>query len=276
MNILVCVKQVPNTQEISIDPETNTLIREGVESILNPFDGYALEAAAQIKDNNPEAKIYVLCMGPAQAEATLRECLAIAADFAFLATDRAFGGSDTLATSYILSESIKYLQAKEGIVFDMIFCGKQAIDGDTAQVGPQIAEMLDLGQVTCGVTCKLEGKELHVLRETDDGTELRAVSLPCLTTFTKPNFEVRMPSAKRKITAKRAEITKITTEELADINKAQLGLKGSPTKVRRTFVPQFKKAGVLLKDGTGEELAYKLAQLLADNGILSHIEGGTL
>ena len=137
MNVLVCVKQVPDTTEIKIDPVKNTLIREGVPSIVNPFDGYALEAAARIKDKDPEAKIVVLSMGPEQAKNALKECLAIAADKAYLVSGRAFGGSDTLATSYIISEAIKKVEEKEG-KFDVIFCGKQAIDGDTAQVGPDL------------------------------------------------------------------------------------------------------------------------------------------
>ena len=126
MNILVCVKQVPDTTEIKIDPVTNTLIRAGVPSIVNPFDGYALEAAARIKDKNPDSKIVVLSMGPDQAKAALKDCLAIAADKAYLVSDRAFGGSDTLATSYILSEAIKKVEEIEG-KFDAIFCGKQQL-----------------------------------------------------------------------------------------------------------------------------------------------------
>jgi electron transfer flavoprotein beta subunit len=272
MNIMVCVKQVPNTQEISIDPVTNALIRDGVESILNPYDGYALEAAARIRDKHPEAKIYVLCMGPPQAEAALRECLSIAADFAFLASDRAFGGSDTLATSYILSECIKLIQASEGIVFDMVFCGKQAIDGDTAQVGPQIAELLDLGQVTYGLTSELKGNELHILRETDEGKEIIAVRLPCMVTYTKPNFDPRMVTAKRRIAAKKAEIKRIGVDDLPGIDRTIIGLKGSPTKVRRSFVPQFKKAGIMIKEESNEAAARKLAQLLVDKEIILRVE----
>ncbi|MCL2617287.1 MAG: electron transfer flavoprotein subunit beta/FixA family protein [Defluviitaleaceae bacterium] len=272
MNILVCVKQVPNTQQISIDPETNTLIREGVDSILNTFDGYALEAAARLRDTQPDIKIYTLCMGPPQAEAALRECLAVAADYAFLATDRAFGGSDTLATSYILSSCIRQIEANEGIKFDMVFCGKQAIDGDTAQVGPQIAELLGMAQVTCGLTCEMDGDELRVLVETDDGKAVMVSSLPCVVTFTKPNFDPRMISAKRRIAAKKAEIKRITVDELPGIDRARLGLNGSPTRVRRTFVPQLKKAGVLIKEGTGEDAARKLARLLVDNDVISSVD----
>ena len=145
MKMLVCVKQVPDTTEIKIDPVKNTLIRDGVPSILNPFDGYALEAAARIKDADPDSTITVVSMGPEQANAVLKESLAIAADNAYLVSGREFGGSDTLCTSYILSEAIKEIEKTEG-KFDIIFCGKQAIDGDTGQVGPGIAEHLDYPQ----------------------------------------------------------------------------------------------------------------------------------
>ena len=271
MNIIVCIKQVPNTQAISIDPVTNTLIREGVESILNPYDGYALEAAARLKDKDPNIRIVVLCMGPPQAEAALRECLAIAADEAYLASDKFFGGSDTLATGYILSESIKKIEALEGAKFDMIFCGKQAIDGDTAQVGPQIAEALDMPQTTYGVTCEMVDGELQVLRETEDGKEIIALKLPCLATFTKPNFEPRLPSVKRKFAVKKMEVKRIVADDLAGLDRAKIGLNGSPTKVRRTFVPQVKKGGTIFTEGSAEETAPKLAQLLVKNEIVTSV-----
>ena len=272
MNILVCIKQVPNTQEISIDPVTNTLIRDGVESIVNPYDGYALEAAARLKDNNKDANIYVLCMGPPQAEAALRECLSVAADKAYLASDRFFAGSDTLATSYILSESIKKIEKLEGIKFDMIFCGKQAIDGDTAQVGPQIAEYLDLAQTTCGLTCEVKDNELHVLKETDDGREVVAVQLPCMVTFTKPNFGLRFASVKRKLADKKMEIGAIGVDDLDGIDREKIGLKGSPTQVRKTYVPQLKKGGVIFTEGEVKDSANKLAEMLVSNKIIESIE----
>ena len=143
MNIFVCAKQVPDTNEIKIDPVTNTLIRKGVPSILNTYDGFALEQALRLKDKNPEIKITVISMGPPQADQMLRDCLAVGADNAYLVTDKKFGGSDTLATSYIISEAIKKVAQTEGEP-DMVFCGLQAIDGDTAQVGPELAEHLDL------------------------------------------------------------------------------------------------------------------------------------
>ncbi len=161
MNILVCVKQVPDTTEIRIDPVKNTLIREGVPSILNPFDAYALEAAARIKDKAPDTKIVVVSMGPPQAVNVLKECLSIAADKAYLVSGRGFGGSDTLATSYILSCAVKELEEIEGS-FDAVFCGKQAIDGDTAQVGPEIAEHLGYPQVTYGLEAAPAGGHIKV------------------------------------------------------------------------------------------------------------------
>ena len=190
MNILVCVKQVPDTTQIKIDPVKHTLIREGVPAILNPFDGYALEAAARIKDKNPDTKIVVVTMGPPQAVAVLKECVAIAADKGYLVTGRTFGGSDTLATSYIISHAIKKIEETEG-AFDAIFCGKQAIDGDTAQVGPEIAEWLGLPQVTYGLECEAVEGGLKVQKEAENGKQIIGIKFPCLVTFTKPSFDPR-------------------------------------------------------------------------------------
>ncbi|KAF5077733.1 Caffeyl-CoA reductase-Etf complex subunit CarD [anaerobic digester metagenome] len=267
MNILVCVKQVPDTTEIRINPETNTLIRSGVESIVNPFDTYALEAAARIKDKNPETKIVVLSMGPEQAKAALKECLAIAADKAFLLTDRAFGGSDTLATSYIISEAIKAVEKIEGN-FDAIFCGKQAIDGDTAQVGPEIAEYLDYPQVTYGLEAEVEGDSIKVWKEVDNGVKIVGVKMPCLVTFTKPSFNPRYPTIKRKMAANRTEIPSLNAADLPTIDLTRAGLKGSPTKVKKTFVPQKKVGGIKIKEETNEESVKKLLALLKNASLI--------
>lgn len=267
MNMLVCVKQVPDTTEIKIDPVTNTLIRAGVPSILNPFDGYALEAAARIKDADPTAKIVVLSMGPEQAKAVLKESLSIAADKAYLVSDRAFGGSDTLATSYIISETIKKVEELEG-KFDIIFCGKQAIDGDTAQVGPEIAEHLALPQVTYGLEAEVSGDIVKVKKEVEEGIEVIGVKMPCLLTFTKPAWDPRYPTIKRKMAANRAEIPTLTAADLSTIDLTQAGLKGSPTKVKKTFVPKKKSGGVKIKEETAEESAKKLFGLLSDAGII--------
>lgn len=267
MNILVCVKQVPDTTEIKIDPVKNTLIREGVPSILNPFDGYALETAARIKDKDPETKIVVLSMGPEQAKAVLKESLAIAADKAYLVSDRAFGGSDTLATSYIISETIKKVEELEG-KFDAIFCGKQAIDGDTAQVGPEIAEHLNLPQVTYGLEVEVDGDTVKVKKEVEEGVEVIGVKSPCVVTFTKPAWDPRYPTIKRKLAANRAQIPTLTAADLPTINLNNAGLKGSPTKVKKTFVPQKKTGGVKIKEEDDAASARKLFELLSSASII--------
>ena len=270
MNILVCVKQVPDTTEIKIDPIKNTLVREGVPSILNPFDGYALEAAARIKDAVPTTNIVALSMGPEQAKSTLRECLSIAADNAYLLSDPIFSGSDTFATSYIISEAIKKVETMEGR-FDAIFCGKQAIDGDTAQVGPEIAEHLGYPQITCALEAVLDGNLLTVKKETETGTALLRSSLPCVVTFTKPAWDPRYPSIKRKMAAKKIDIPTMTAEDLPAFMPEQSGLKGSPTKVKKTFVPAKKDGGILISEVSAEVAAEKLLALLRNANLL---EGG--
>ena len=267
MNILVCVKQVPDTTEIRIDPVRNTLIRDGVPSILNPFDGYALEAAARVKDKNPDTKIVVLSMGPEQAKAVLKECLAIAADKAYLVSDRAFGGSDTLATSYIISQAVKKVESIEG-KFDAIFCGKQAIDGDTAQVGPELAEHLVYPQVTYGLEAELDGETLKVKKEAEEGAQIIGVALPAVVTYTKPAWDPRYPTIKRKMAANRADIPTLTAADLPGIDLARAGLKGSPTKVKKTFVPQKKQGGMKIKEEDNAASALKLFQVLSDAAVL--------
>ncbi len=268
MNILVCVKQVPDTTQVKTDPVTNTLIREGVPAIVNPFDGFALEAAARIKDKNPDTKIYVVSMGPENAKNALKECLAIAADKAYLVSGRAFGGSDTLATSYILSSAVKKIEALEGFTFDAVFCGKQAIDGDTAQVGPELAEHLDYPQVTCGLEVEYKDGRLEVLKEDQDANMVIGVNLPCVCTFTKPSFDPRNPTIKRRMAANRTQIPTLGVEDLVDIDGSRIGLKGSPTHVKKSFVPVKKKGGLIVKEETVEETSAKLIAILSDAHII--------
>lgn len=268
MNILVCMKQVPDTTEIKIDPVTHTLIREGVPNIVNPYDTYALENAARLKDADPSVNIVVVSMGPEQVRTALKECLAIAADKAYLITDRAFGGSDTLATSYILSQAIRKIETLEGYTFDAIFCGKQAIDGDTAQVGPEIAEHLGLPQVTYAVELSVEGQSCKVIQQGPEYRQVIAVDLPCVITFTQPDFDVRYPTIKRKMKANRAKIDAITAVDLSEIDLTRCGLKGSPTHVKSTFVPVHDNHIVMFEEETVEESAVKLADVLNDAHII--------
>lgn len=266
MNILVCIKQVPDTTQIKIDPVTNTLVRAGVPSIVNPFDAYALEMAAQIKDKVPDTHIVALSMGPEQAKGALKECLAVGADEAYLVSGREFGGSDTLATSYILSSVIRQLEEKTG-KFDAIFCGKQAIDGDTAQVGPEIAEHLGLPQVTYAVEAALENGALHVKKETEVGYEVLEVAMPCVVTVTKPAFEPRYPTVLAKLASSRREIPVIAAADV-DIDLTRCGLKGSPTKVKKSFTPPRKEGGIMLQQEDPAEAGKALCAMLSDAKII--------
>lgn len=266
MNILVCIKQVPDTTEIKINPETNTLIRDGVPSIVNTFDAYALETAARIKDGQSGTRIIVLCMGPEQAKTALKECLAVGGDKAYLVSDRAFGGSDTLATSYILSKAIVKLEELE-CKFDLIFCGKQAIDGDTAQVGPELAEHLDYPQVTYAVEAFADGENVIVKRECAEGYELIEAVMPCVITVTKPAYDPRYPTIKSKMAANKAVIDTLTAADF-EIDLQRAGLKGSPTKVKKTYTPSLKKDNIIIQEETGEGSALMLVKLLSEASIL--------
>ncbi len=269
MNIFVCAKQVPDTNEIKIDPVTNTLIRKGVPSILNTYDSFALENALRIKDENPDTKIVVISMGPPQAEDMLRDCLAVGADIAYLVTDRKFGGSDTLATSYILSNAIKTVAEKEGEP-DLVFCGLQAIDGDTAQVGPELAEHLGLAQVTYAYEVELNDEGIKVLQECEGGARNVQAMMPTLITFTKyKDIELRYPKIKNKLKAKKAEIPQITFEDMENIiDKAQIGLKGSPTRVNKSYAPDVQKVGVIFEDLEPNEAVDKLMESLISEKLI--------
>ena len=181
MNICVCIKQVPDTNEIKVDPVTHTLVRKGVPSVVNSFDTYAQEVGVRLKEKLG-GKVVVISMGPEQAKEAIKSCLAVGADAGYLISSRKFGGSDTLATSYILSEAIKVVEEKEGLKFDLILCGKQAVDGDTAQVGPEIAEHLDLPQITYALDIVEEDGEIQVKREYDEGYDMISTKLPAVVT----------------------------------------------------------------------------------------------
>ncbi|MDD4879637.1 MAG: electron transfer flavoprotein subunit beta/FixA family protein [Candidatus Omnitrophica bacterium] len=257
MNIIVCIKQVPDTQDIRINPETNTLMREGVQSIINPFDMYAIEEALRIKEKLG-GKITVICMGPQQADAALREAVSMGVDEMVLMCDRAFAGSDTWATSYTLAKGIQKLGK-----FDLIICGKQAIDGDTAQVGPGIAATLDIPQVTyVKKTEEIKEDMARFEKMTEEGFEVIETPLPCLITVVKEINIPRLPSLKGKIRAKQAPVTTLTAKDI-DAEPGKLGLKGSPTVVKKVFTPPKRTGGQILQGDTNE-VVNKLVEALKD------------
>lgn len=260
MDIIVCIKQVPDTTNVRIDPETNTLVRSGVQSIVNPFDMYAIEEAIRLKEKFG-GLVTVVTMGPPQAEEALREAISLGADEAVLISDRSFAGSDTWATSYTLSKAIQKIGK-----FDIIICGKQAIDGDTAQVGPGIAAFLDVPQITFVkkieevVINNASTRYIKADRMTEEGYDIIESPLPCLITVVKEINEPRLPSLKGKMKAKKAEIRKLEAKDL-EADPDLLGLKGSPTKVVKIFTPPPRKGGQML-EGEAKDACGKLVELL--------------
>lgn len=259
MNIIVCIKQVPDTADVRIDPETNTLVRAGVACIINPFDMYAIEEGLRLKDKFG-GKVTVITMGPPQADEALREAISLGADETILVSDKAFAGSDTWATSYTLARAIHKIGD-----YDLIICGKQAIDGDTAQVGPGISAHLEIPQIT--YVKKIEELSLHSViraeRMTEEGFEIIESPLPCLITVVKEINEPRLPSLKGKMRAKKAEIKKWEAKDL-DVDPGLIGLNGSPTKVVKIFTPPPRKGSQMLQGGA-KEVASKLVELLKND-----------
>ena len=253
MNIVVCVKQVPDTTVVKIDPKTGTLIRDGVPSIINPEDKHALEAALQLKEAHG-GKVTVVSMGLPMAKAALREALCMGADEAILLTDRALGGADTLATSKSLAGVIKKLD------YDIVFAGRQAIDGDTAQVGPEIAEHLNIPQVTYVQDVKVEGDSLIVNRALEDGHQIVKVKIPCLLTAIETLNEPRYMNVSNIFATNDNDIKVMSADDI-DVDKSELGLKGSPTKVKKSMTKEVKGAGELVKEGPKEAAAYVLGKL---------------
>jgi len=257
MNIIVCIKQVPDTTDVKINPEDNTLIREGVESIINPFDMYALEEALRIKEAHG-GTVTVISMGPPQVENALREALAIGVDNAILISDKKFAGSDTLATSYTLSAAIRKLGD-----YDIILFGKQAIDGDTAQVGPGVARHLDIPQIAFVKEIDaIENGKIVAHRMMEDGFDVIESQLPIVLTVVKDINEPRLPSLRTKMKSKKAEIPVWTFEDL-DLDEERVGLNGSPTWVEKIYTPTMEKKTMML-EGEPEEVAKKLADYLRE------------
>ena len=264
MHVVVCIKQVPDTTNVRINPETNTLMREGVESIVNPFDEYALEQGLLLRDRYG-AKLTVVSMGPPQATAVLREALARGADGAFLVSSRAFGGADTLATSYTLAQAIK--KACGGVP-DLVLFGKQAIDGDTAQVGPGVSEFLDVPLVTYVRQLSLDGTAFRAETVMDDGVATVEGHLPAVMTVLKDADAPRYAPLAGAIRAAKAQITVLNEKDI-EAEPMKIGLKGSPTKVVTIFPPPVKGGGEKVA-ASGEEAAKALVAFLETKGLVKH------
>ena len=261
MKIIVCVKQVPDTNEVKIDPVKGTLIREGVPSILNPDDANALEEALKIKDTYEDVVVDVVSMGPPQATYMLRECLAMGADNAYLLSDRAFGGADTCATSTTIAAGINKIGD-----YDIIFAGRQAIDGDTAQVGPQVAQRLNIPVVTYVQGFKLENGKVIVQRMMEDGYEEIEVSTPCLLTAVNELNVPRFMSVNGIVNAYEKEIT-IWNHSDVNLDPNDCGLNASPTQVFRSFTPPAKGKGEMV-NGTEAEAAQYLVNKFKEKHII--------
>lgn len=264
MRIIVCVKQVPDTTEVKIDPKTNTLIREGVESILNPYDQFAVEDSVRIRETVGDGKITVISMGPPQARSALMKCLALGADDAVLLSDRAFAGADTWATSYTLAQAIKKLRP-----FDIIFCGQQAIDGDTAQVGPELAQHLGISQVTYVEKIEVEGnKKLSVHQQTEEGYRVLEVRVPVLLAGMPPtSFEPGYPPMSGILKAKKKPFEVWNAENLGG-DASKFGLDGSFTQVIKTYSPPPRGKSVII-EGDAQTTAKQLIEALSKDGVIS-------
>ena len=262
MKIVVCIKQVPDTAEVKLDPKTNTLIRDGVPSIINHDDKAGLETAMRLR-NQVGGTVTVVCMGPPQADVALREALAMGCDEAVLVSGREFGGSDTYATATILGAALKK------IGYDLVITGRQAIDGDTAQVGPQIAEQLGIPQVSYAEQVELQGDHAIVKRQFEDQYHVLKVKLPCLITALSELAEPRYMSVGGIVDAYEREVRVLGFDDLKDgLNPAWIGLSGSPTNVRQSFTKQPKTGGEILSGLSADEAVEAIMAKLVQRHII--------
>ncbi|MBU8877600.1 electron transfer flavoprotein subunit beta/FixA family protein [Bacillus sp. FJAT-29790] len=264
MHIVVCVKQVPDTKIIKINPKTNTLDRRSAPAILNPYDAHAVQEAVKIKKMVGGGTISVLSMGPPQATAVIKKSIEIGADKGFLISDRAFAGADTLATSYALSKALERISKDQPV--DLVICGLHAIDGDTGQVGPGIARRMDIPPVTNVIeVTEFNEKEKTVLlkRKISNGYEMIQAEYPCLLTVGKEINEIDYSAMPNMIKAARYEPIIWSVSDLENVDKVQLGLKGSPTIVGKMFTPPKPEGGKKL-EGNSDEQVKELIELLSD------------
>lgn len=265
LNILVCVKQVPDVDLVKMDPVTGNLMREGVPTLLNPLDGNALEAAVRVKERYG-GTLTAITMGPPMAEEVLRECLAGGADRAVLVSGRPFGGADTLATSYSLAAAAAALGR-----FDLIFCGKESLDGATGQMASQLAERFGASQLSCVLTVEdvdAAAGAVRARRQLDGGVETAEALLPCLITVEKANFRPRIPNLRGKLSARKAPVTVLTEKNIPNLDPARIGVPGSGTIVPRIFPPALPEPGQMIDEGGAEADAAALLALLAGRGTI--------
>ena len=261
MNVVVCLKQVPGTTEVKIDPQTNTLIRQGIENIINPFDTYALEEGVRLKEQHG-GKVTVITMGPPQAEEALREAISLGADEAILLSDRAFAGADTWATAYTLSRAITKLEQ-----YDIIICGRQTVDGDTGQVGPELAEMLTMPFVAyISQVEEIADGYIRVRRMVEDGHEVMETTLPAVITVVKEINVPRLPSLRGITRSKSVSIPVWDAGELG-VDQDMVGLPGSSTQVIKVFFPQRISQSEML-EGDVESQVESLIKKLKDASLL--------
>lgn len=252
MHIIVCIKMVPDTTQVKIDPVTNTLVREGIPFITNPFDTPAIEEALKIRDKHG-AKVTVLSMGPPTADAVIRKAIAMGADEGVLLSDRVFGGADTLATSKVLAHAISQLSRTNTV--DIVMCGRQTIDGDTAQVGPGIATRLGFSQITLVdkvISVDTKEKKVVVRRKTDEWHEVVEAKWPALITIEREANIPRYPSISRRLYAEEV-IIPVWNNYFFRLDPETIGLKGSPTFVKRIFAPEVRKGEIFTGNGEGPQ-----------------------
>ena len=262
MNILVCVKQVPNTEELKVDASANSSNLDSIPKILSTFDACALETAIKLKDEDASVKVFVVTIGSDKAKDVLKSCLSVGADKAYHVLDAAFENNDSNATAYVLSLAVKEIEKREGAAFDIVFLGRQSNDTDAAQVGPQIAECLDLPLLTYAREVSVADGKVKATRETEDGFIVMDAAMPAVVSVTKTDYELRYASVKSKMAANRAEIPIMTA---ADLGAADVS---SPSKTVKTYIPPRKTGGIKIEEETGELSAEKLTALLSDAGVI--------
>jgi electron transfer flavoprotein beta subunit len=258
VEIIVCIKQVPETNKVQVDPVTGVLIREGIDTKMNPYDLFAIETALRIKEKMG-GHVKVISMGPPQAIEVIKEAFMMGADDGILLSDKKFAGADVLATAYTLSQGIKKMGN-----FDLVITGKQTTDGDTAQVGPETAEYLGIPHIT-NVLCIMEITEKNITVEMDmlDTVEIAKLKFPCLISVEKDIFQPRLPSYKRKLETSNKDIKVLGINDMDDKNEKKYGLKGSPTQVERIFPPD-ENTDKEIWEGDGEDLADKMFEKLKE------------